>query len=116
MGLNKILLELRTEQGMSQKELARAIDVSQSTIAKIEVNRNEATASTIRKLSKFFNVSADYLLGLKDEFGGTTPASENKFTTEEQKIICQYRQLSPEYKTALKAVLQTLSDASRRNN
>ena len=45
-------------------QLAEKVGISQSTIAKIEINRNEATASTIRKLATFFNVSADFLLEL----------------------------------------------------
>ena len=64
MSINKIITELRKESGLSQMQLAEAAGISQSTIAKIEINRNEATAYTIRKLAKFFNVSADYLLEL----------------------------------------------------
>lgn len=44
MALNRILTELRNERGLSQKELAEGIGVSQSAIAKIEPGRNEATA------------------------------------------------------------------------
>ena len=57
MALNRILTELRNERGLSQKELAEGIGVSQSAIAKIEPGRNEATASTVRKPAKFFGVS-----------------------------------------------------------
>ncbi|MDE7329512.1 MAG: helix-turn-helix domain-containing protein [Clostridia bacterium] len=69
MSIGNVIVELRSEHGISQKKLADAIGISQSAIAQIEVNRNEATASTIRKLSTFFGVSADYLLGLEDDFG-----------------------------------------------
>ena len=84
-------MELRSEHGISQKKLADAIGISQSAIAQIEVNRNEATASTIRKLAAFFDVSADYLLGLEDDFG-TRPATApvpmgDNYTADERKII-----------------------------
>ena len=69
MSIGNVIAGLRSEQGISQKKLADAIGISQSAIAQIEINRNEATAETIRKLSTFFGVSADYLLGLEDDFG-----------------------------------------------
>lgn len=98
MSISKILFELRSEQGISQKQLAEAIGVSQSTIAKIEVNRNEATASTVRKLAKYFQVSADYLLGLEDEFGakaeGPGPKGENRY---ERELLKCFRSLPPEF-------------------
>ena len=77
MALNRILTELRNGRGLSQKELAEGIGVSQSAIAKIELGRNEATASTVRKPAKFFGVSTDYLLELEDDFGARQTASEN---------------------------------------
>ena len=69
MAIGNVIVELRKEQNLSQKKLADAIGISQAAIAKIEINRNEATAETIRKLSTFFGVSADYLLGPEDDFG-----------------------------------------------
>ena len=66
MCIGRILCELRGERGMSQQQLAAATGVSQSTIAKIEIGRNEATASTVRKFAAYFQVSSDYILGLED--------------------------------------------------
>lgn len=68
MSIGKILIDLRQEHGISQKQLATAIGISQSTIAKIEVDRNEATASTLRKLSDYFGVSTDYLLECNSDY------------------------------------------------
>ena len=69
MTIGNLVCELRKEKGLSQKKLADAIGVSQAAIAKIEINRNEATSDTIRKLAKYFDVSADYLLGLTSDDG-----------------------------------------------
>lgn len=99
MALDKILTELRSEQGLSQKQLAEAIGVSQSTIAKIEVGRNESTASTVRKLARYFQVSADYLLGLEDEFGAKTQEPTTNCTAaEERELLKFYRRLEPQVK------------------
>lgn len=70
MGFNNVILELRNFHNVSQKQVADAVGISQSTIAKIEIGRNEATASTIRKLADYFQVSADYLLERADNFEG----------------------------------------------
>ena len=64
-----IIKELRESQEMSQYELARALQVSQSAIAKWKLGKTEPTSSALVSIARFFNVSADYLLELEDEFG-----------------------------------------------
>ncbi len=66
MRINEVILELRTEAGLSQKNLAKEIGVSQKAIDYWERNINEPKASYIVKLAEFFNVSTDYLLGVSD--------------------------------------------------
>lgn len=100
-------MELRKERNISQKKLADALNIGQSTVAQIELGRNEATASTIRKLSAFFNVSADYLLGLEDDFGIRTAAPSSAtagepLTAEERQIIEEYRKLPESSKDLFK--------------
>ncbi len=64
-----IIKDLRESQDMSQYELARALQVSQSAVAKWELGKTEPTSSALVSIARFFNVSADYLLELEDEFG-----------------------------------------------
>ena len=61
------LKELRIEKGLSQMGLAKATGLSQSAIAKWELNKTEPTASALIALSAFFNESTDFLLGLTDD-------------------------------------------------
>ena len=63
------LKELRKENGITQKELAEVIDCHQSMITRWEKEECEPCESVIRKTAVYFNVSADYLLGLEDETG-----------------------------------------------
>ncbi len=58
--------ELRNEKGITQKELAEAVQVNQSMITRWEKDECEPTASAIIKIADYFNVSADYLLGRND--------------------------------------------------
>lgn len=56
--------ELRKLKGMTQKELADKLGLkSQTTIAAIEVNKNNLSSELLIKMADFFNVSTDYLLG-----------------------------------------------------
>ena len=64
-----IIKDLRESQELSQYELAKSLQVSQSAIAKWELGKTEPTASALISISKFFKVSTDYLLELEDEFG-----------------------------------------------
>ncbi|MDE5592357.1 MAG: helix-turn-helix domain-containing protein [Clostridiales bacterium] len=66
MGFSERLKELRHSKNLSQMELADKTDISQSAIAKWELDKTEPTASSLITLSQFFDESVDYLLGLKD--------------------------------------------------
>ena len=65
--LGATIKHLRTEHKMTQPDLAKIIGVSNGMISFWENNVCEPTASNIIKLCQVFDVSADYLLGLKDE-------------------------------------------------
>lgn len=66
MEFGKRLKELRESKGLSQMELAKLTDISQSATAKWELNKTEPSASAIIKLAEFFNETTDYLLGVSD--------------------------------------------------
>ena len=58
--------QLRCEKGLRQEDLAGKINVSQQTISRIENGMNSIPADILIHLSKFFRVSADYILKLSD--------------------------------------------------
>lgn len=66
MKFGEILKELRKEWNMSQMALSEATGISQSAIAKWELDKTEPTASALITLSRYFNESVDFLLGLTD--------------------------------------------------
>lgn len=57
---------LREDNDYKQRELAEYLNVSQNTYSQYETGIIELTAPTLIKLSKFYGVSVDYLLGLTD--------------------------------------------------
>lgn len=58
------LRELRTDKQMSMKQLAVAIGTTDAAISNWENGINEPKISYVIRLCEFFNVSADYLLGI----------------------------------------------------
>ena len=102
------LKELRQEKGLSQTEVAKALNTSQRNIGRWENNENEPTATFISKLAMFFEVSTDYILGLEDDFGARTavPMADG-LTSEEREIIKKYRELNVHGKKLVNTVIDT---------
>lgn len=65
--LSDKIKKLRQQKNMTQKELADAIGVGQSTIGMIESGKNKGSNDTILKLAKYFGVSIDYLLSTEEK-------------------------------------------------
>lgn len=57
---------LRTENGESLEKIAKYLNVTIQTISNYETEKRDMTPDTILKLSNYFNVSTDYLLGKSD--------------------------------------------------
>jgi len=62
MQMNQIRA-LRKKMNMTQKELAKQLQVTDSTLSYWEMGKYEPDNKTLLKLSKFFNVPVDYILG-----------------------------------------------------
>jgi len=62
----KRLAEARKIRGMTQQQLADALDVHVTTIAKIETGVRKPSFELLLKIAQILNVSVDYLLGLVD--------------------------------------------------
>lgn len=57
---------LRERKNLTQLELSKGINVKRETINQWENGTRDLKTGTIISLSKYFNVSADYILGLSD--------------------------------------------------
>jgi len=61
------LAEIRKDRGMTQKELAKFLSVSATTISGYERNKKTPCDDTKVRIARLFNISLDYLLGANDE-------------------------------------------------
>ena len=74
MSWNKRIKDLRIDHDMGKKELANKLDISERTLTRYESGISEPTISVLIKLSLLFNVSIDYIAGIKDEEAILTPS------------------------------------------
>lgn len=61
-----ILKKLRTEKGLSQKDVANALSIDRTTYAKWETGDSKPSR-LLPQLARFYGVSADYILGHSEE-------------------------------------------------
>ncbi len=80
------LRELRNDNGVSLKDLANSLDTTAQSLSLYERAERTINIDLLYKIAKYFNVSADYLLGLTD----------NKTFDITVKAICEYTGLNDE--------------------
>ena len=64
--MNERLKQIRIERGIPIREVATALDMTVSAYAHYEQGRREPSIEILIRICKFFDVSADYLLGLTE--------------------------------------------------
>ena len=62
----KIIKELRLEHNLTQKRLAENLGTTQKSISKYELELLDLSTDMLIRLCKFFDVSADYILGVSE--------------------------------------------------
>ncbi len=99
MEFSENLKYLRKSVQYTQKKLADYLGLSANTVCEWEKGRSEPSIATIKKMAELFDVSADYLLGLEDDFGARTapaPAVMGETNTaQERELLELFRTLSP---------------------
>lgn len=61
------LTNLRIDNDMKQADIANILNIKQSAYSKYEKRRVKLQVDDLIVLCKFYNISADYLLGFTDE-------------------------------------------------
>ena len=108
---------LRKEKGISQVELAKALNVSKACVSMIEIGKNEPTAITLIKYADFFECSIDYLLGREDDFGNVTiiGQTERPLAREERTVVELFQKLPDDLKKRATAYLEKLVELAEED-
>lgn len=59
--------DLREDHDLSQAEVARVLKTTQQQYSKIETGKADISGEKLKLLAEFYNISADYILGLTNE-------------------------------------------------
>ena len=62
----KRIRDLREDRELTQKELAKFLNCSQQVYSNYELGQRDIPTYVLIKLSSFYNVSVDYILGISD--------------------------------------------------
>lgn len=68
MSIANIILELRKERNLTQKEFAEAVKINRSVINRIEKGTRPIRDDEVKNIANYFGVSTDYLLGNTNSF------------------------------------------------
>ena len=82
---NDRIRDLRKENNFTQKSLGEKMGVAGSQVRKWEITDSYANVPKLIELSKIFNVSTDYILGLTDDknFGKHKQKELSDYSTDE---------------------------------
>lgn len=105
--LGKRLQELRKENGLTQQELAKKIDISHPQIVRYETKGVQPPADVLSRLADVFDVSIDYLVN-----GNKSDKIEQ--TLKDAELIKQFKKIDQlpeeEKKTILKVISAYIRD------
>lgn len=118
--ISERLKYLREDAELSQKELAKALGVSPSTIGMYESGKRTPDSEMLTRICDFFNITVDYLLGRSNVKKplNTDPlfqgAGSEKFSEAVETIAAHLegkdKEITPKKMKLLKSYIDTLFD------
>lgn len=93
--------QLRLEKDILQSELANVLKVRQNTVSNWETGRNEPDQQALLAMSKYFDVSIDYILGNSDLKKEPTQEELDSLTDLQKEVIALMSNMSQESQAEL---------------
>lgn len=100
------LTSLRKQTGLSQAELAKKLNMPQSTYANYETGKRKITLELILQFSQFYSVSPTFLVTGQEHFD-----SDMTVSLSEINLIKKYRALNERGKEAVDLILNQPKEA-----
>ncbi|MCM1059413.1 MAG: helix-turn-helix domain-containing protein [Eubacterium sp.] len=132
--LGKRLKSLREEKGIRQPEVAEYLNITRQNYSAYETKGTMPPIDALRKLSQFFNVSSDYLIGLSDQRnpnevysasningsnfvqgnGSVTVGNSGETSQEETELLRIYRELDVRGRAKLLNAAFAIEDENKK--
>ena len=111
MEFNRIIKLLRKERGITQKQAAEDLGVSQALLSHYEKGIRECGLDFVVRVADYYNVSCDYLLGRSAERNGMMLSAEDLPNPEKMKDNVYHGSVLPTmYKKLIENSLDILFD------
>ncbi|MGN0814261.1 MAG: helix-turn-helix domain-containing protein [Candidatus Coproplasma sp.] len=104
------LLELRSEKGLSQREMAKILNVSQGTYNNWENFNTQPCIEQLIFLADFFEVSVDYLIGKSDDYVIGKPP---EYSDSQKTLLKLINQADEDVKIAILTILKKINDKTK---
>ena len=96
MRIGENIRNLRTQKELLQRDLAKMLNTSNSTICDWEKGRCEPNVNDLVKMSEIFNCSVDYLIGNENEYGIIENSNVPTLTKTQTELLSVFNLLSEE--------------------
>lgn len=113
--MNRLKL-LREEKGLYQADIAKVLGTSITAVTYYENEKRDIPTEVLKKLSDFFNVSIDYILGKSDI---RNPEQTEVINEELLKVGFDMKDYNPpteKQKEQIKALLEVILKDNKKNN
>lgn len=105
--------EAREYADMSQKELAKALGITQQAIYYYESGERDIKASTLVKMADALGVSVCFLLGITNIPCPTADNAQN-LSQRESELISHFRKMEPVQQSTLMTTARTFAYATKQ--
>ncbi len=106
MEFKDALREARKEKGLTQSEIAEAMNITKSTYCGYETGKRQPDVMKIKQISEILGIPADRLLQTGHE-------DAQRVSAKEQSMIDLFRQMTPEEKAMAEIMLKSLLDSRK---
>lgn len=104
------LKKLREERGITQLKLATDLNLVKSTICQYEKGNRDLGVTMLIKLSDYFNVSIDYLVGRTEQEVNAV----EEYTEQEKRLIKAYRALIPSMQENILELVEGMTSTAKK--
>lgn len=99
---------LRIENKMTQTELAKALNIGQTTIAAYENGTHTPNLYALISYADYFQCSLDYLVGRENEMGKIVINNDVELTPNELHLLEKNKKLTPKLRKLLEQNAEVL--------
>lgn len=105
LSLGENLKAVLDEQKVTQKDLAKKLNIAPTTLNGYISNKREPDLETLKKIAKALGVTVDYLLGVE---GGMIDLS-----AKEETLIWQLRRMTPSQKDVVVELINVMTKKNK---